>query len=90
MSSMAVANKPSKKQNAQKKNAPQSAGAAFDLPEYLRGVKSEWHKVSWPTWPHLWGQVIVVVIMVAIMTAGLWAIDKIFRIAISLLPGTSL
>jgi preprotein translocase SecE subunit len=51
--------------------------------EYLRGVRTEWGKISWPTWPQIWGQTIVVLVMVTIMSVGLWVIDSLFRILIS-------
>jgi preprotein translocase subunit SecE len=46
------------------------------IKNYLKGVQSEWHKVSWPTWPQIWGQTIVVLVMVSIMTVGLSLIDN--------------
>ena len=51
---------------------------------YLQGVRTEWGKVSWPTWPQVWVQTIVVLIMTTVMSLGLWAIDNLFRLVIQL------
>ncbi|HEY9746051.1 MAG TPA: preprotein translocase subunit SecE [Oculatellaceae cyanobacterium] len=51
--------------------------------EYLKGVRSEWGKITWPTWPQIWGQTIVVLVMVSIMTLGLFIMDYSFYWIIS-------
>jgi preprotein translocase SecE subunit len=64
----------------QKQDAGNSAGEG--LIEYLKGVRSEWGKISWPTWPQIWGQTIIVLVMVTIMTLALFILDNSFRFII--------
>lgn len=49
----------------------------FSLPEYFKGVKTEWTKITWPSRVQVISQTIVVLIMVAIMTLGLWLTDRL-------------
>ncbi len=56
------------------KNTP-TAPKNESLVDYFKGVKAEWTKVSWPTWPQVWGQTIVVLVMTAIITLGLFSMD---------------
>ena len=49
----------------------------FSLPEYFKGVKTEWTKIAWPSRVQVISQTIVVLIMVAIMTLGLWLTDRL-------------
>jgi preprotein translocase SecE subunit len=59
-------------------NKPQTEPQqSFWLPEYFKGVKAEWTKITWPTRVQVISQTIVVLIMVAIMTLGLWLTDRI-------------
>ncbi len=89
MSQMTVTDKETKqvKQSGKEKKskANEQKAPSEGLIAYLKGVRSEWTKVSWPTWPQIWGQTIVVLITVAIATAGLWALDNVFRILIDLI-----
>ena len=52
---------------------------------YLKGVKAEWGKISWPTWPQVWGQTLVVIVMTTIMSVGLFIIDTVFNFVIRFL-----
>jgi len=75
---MATVNKPTKETETtgKKPRKPEtSVSPAEQLKEYLLGVRSEWSKISWPTWPQIWGQTIVVLLMVAIVTLGLFLLD---------------
>jgi preprotein translocase SecE subunit len=46
--------------------------------EYFKGVQAEWFKISWPTWPQIWAQTLVVLFMVIVISLGLLVIDKVF------------
>lgn len=59
-----------------------SAPTGERISAYFKGVKSEWHKISWPTWPQIWGQTIVVLVMVSTVTLGLFIMDYSFRFLI--------
>ncbi|MBX2860366.1 MAG: preprotein translocase subunit SecE [Vampirovibrio sp.] len=65
-----------------KKQAEQDNANANGLAAYLKGVQTEWGKVSWPTMPQIWAQTLVVLVMVSIMSFGLWTIDNLFRLGI--------
>lgn len=52
------------------------------LTTYLKGVRTEWTKISWPTWPQIWGQTIIVLVMVSVMTLCLFALDQSFHFII--------
>lgn len=56
-----------------------------DFGEYLRGVKTEWTKVTWPTWPQIWGQTIVVIVMVTVISTGILVIDQLISFVTRLL-----
>ena len=53
------------------------------LAAYLQGVRTEWTKISWPTGPQIWGQTIVVLVMVTFMTLCLFIIDNLIHFIIS-------
>jgi len=83
---MATVNKPTKETDTtgkKPKKPDERTSPVEQFSEYLLGVKSEWGKISWPTWPQIWGQTIVVLLMVAIMTTGLFILDYGLHIIIS-------
>lgn len=57
--------------------AQQEPQQGFSITEYFKGVKTEWTKITWPTRVQVISQTIVVLVMVAIMTLGLWLTDRI-------------
>jgi preprotein translocase subunit SecE len=72
---MATTNKPTTADKKPRQSEPnQPVGQSFGA--YLQGVRAEWHKISWPTWPQIWGQTIVVLVMVSVMTLGLFVLDN--------------
>ena len=76
--------KPMQADKSDKKPRPAEAqtSPAESFVTYLKGVRAEWGKISWPTWPQIWGQTIVVLVMVSIMTLGLFIIDNGFHFII--------
>lgn len=66
-------------------SAKEPVGNIARLTAYLQGVKAEWGKISWPTWPQIWAQTIVVLVMVSLVTLGLLIIDKFYTFVIGLL-----
>lgn len=93
MSSMATVDKPPKKDTEKGDKKPGQSGAASspleNLGTYLKGVRTEWTKISWPTPPQIMGQTLVVLVMVSIMTLGLFLIDNTFRLIIDLITPNS-
>jgi preprotein translocase SecE subunit len=70
------------------KASPPKAGGSSSNPvesakSYFQGVKSEWGKINWPTWPQIWGQTLVVLVMVILISIGLFAIDYAFHYIIT-------
>lgn len=61
-------------QSASSSLNPESTGLA-GLMLYWQGVRAEWHKITWPSWPQVWGQTIVVLVMVSVMTLLLFIMD---------------
>ena len=86
MSPMATINKSAKdlETTGKKPRTPEEAVSPLvRLQNYLLGVRSEWNKISWPTWPQIWGQTLVVILMVSIMTTGLFMLDYGIHFTIS-------
>lgn len=54
-----------------------------NLSAYFKGIRSEWTKITWPTWPQIWGQTIVVLVMVSIMTLSLFFWDYLMHVIIT-------
>lgn len=86
MTLMATTQKPPAEKSDKKPRPSDASASPFDsLTEYFKGVRSEWGKISWPTWPQIWGQTIVVLVMVSIMTLGLFIMDYSFHWIITLI-----
>jgi preprotein translocase subunit SecE len=62
-----------------------NSSATEQLQTYLAGVRAEWKKITWPTWPQVWGQTIVVLVMVTLITLVLFIIDNSFHEIIKLI-----
>ena len=52
---------------------------------FLGEVRGEMQKVTWPTWPELKGQTIVVIIAVLVIAAFIGVVDFILNSTIKLL-----
>ncbi|MDX2084100.1 MAG: preprotein translocase subunit SecE [Candidatus Melainabacteria bacterium] len=75
------ANAASVKESASKK-AASAAGASGGVIHYLQGVRAEWGKVIWPTPNQILAQTLVVLVVTAIMTLGVWGVDNLFSLLI--------
>lgn len=53
------------------------------LTTYLKGVRIEWTKISWPTTQQIIGQIIVVLAVVSIMTLILFVMDFSFHFIVN-------
>lgn len=58
------------------------------LMEYLKGVKSEWHKITWPDRQQILQETIVVLSVTAITTILILLIDLVLHYIISMIPGS--
>ncbi len=84
VSTMATTNPPKKKTNAKKPkpNTPKNDGGLLNE---LKAIQKEFTKITWPTVPQIWGNTIIVIVMVAIVSLGMWIADNTFRIVIQFL-----
>lgn len=57
----------------------------FNLVEYFRGVRQEWHKISWPTRVQIIAETGVVLVVTSIFTLFVFAADKIFQFIIQII-----
>lgn len=55
---------------------------------FLAEVRSEMDKVTWPTWPELKGQTLVVIVAVLIIAAFIGAVDLVLNNMIKLVVTT--
>jgi preprotein translocase subunit SecE len=85
MSLMATVNKPPSEKKDKKPRQADTSVSAQSIAEYFKGIRAEWKKITWPTWPQIWGQTIVVLVMVSIMTLGLFIMDYSFHWIITLI-----
>lgn len=73
------------KQTPSKKNKPTASEKEEGFMDLLKGIRGEFGKISWPTPQQITGNTIVVLVMVAIVSLGMWGIDNIFRAIIWLI-----
>jgi preprotein translocase subunit SecE len=67
-----------KKVQADEANKPQ--GEKVSPIKFLKEVKTEFFKISWPTKDQVSKEFISVIILVAILTGSIYVIDKIFEV----------
>ncbi|MGE0199495.1 MAG: preprotein translocase subunit SecE [Candidatus Melainabacteria bacterium] len=65
--------------------APAEDGGMEGVKTYLKGVRAEWDKVTWPSKVQMWQQTIVVLITVLVFAVGIYSIDWVFRGLIGLI-----
>jgi preprotein translocase SecE subunit len=81
---MATINQPLKSASGKGRGvSPQSESPIDQLKAYLKGVRAEWDKITWLSWPQIWGQTIVVLVIVTLMTFILFIMDYSFHFIIS-------
>ena len=56
------------------------------LTEYLKGVRSEWNKISWPERQQIVSETLVVIAVTTFATLLIFFIDVTFRWLFSLIP----
>ena len=59
---------------------PQGEGKSFNYLEFLREVKTEFLKVTWPSKAQVTNEFFSVLVLVAILTGIIFLIDKVFGI----------
>lgn len=81
-------NKPQQVTSKKKLDKNQEPTMLSTTIEYLKGVRSEWHKVTWPDRPQIIQETIVVLAVTAFTTILILCIDWILHYVISLIPGS--
>lgn len=66
-------------------NVAPTSEQPFNLADYAKGVKQEWFKISWPTREQVFAETGVVLVVVAIFSIFVLAVDKIFQFIITLI-----
>jgi len=61
------------------------SSASFNLVEYLKGVRQEWFKVTWPSRSQVVAETGVVLMVVAFFAIFVFLVDKIFQFGIGLI-----
>ena len=65
----------------------QNENSFFDnVKTYLKGVKSEWGKITWPSKQQVIGETIQVIVITTIFTVLILSMDLIFKWILSFLP----
>jgi preprotein translocase subunit SecE len=62
-----------------KKDKVQEPTAKEQLVTYFKGVKSEWHKVTWPDRQQVLRETLVVIAVTIFVTALIFVIDVVLR-----------
>lgn len=55
-----------------------------DSKKFLKEVKTEMSKVTWPTWPELKGSTVLVIILSAFFAVYLFVIDNVLALVTNL------
>lgn len=50
---------------------------------YLKGVRAEWGKISWPERSQVFGETFAVVVIVVIFSVSVYFMDVLFKLALS-------
>lgn len=56
------------------------------LKDYFKGVKSEWHKVTWPDKQQTLHETLIVIVITAFVTMLIFLIDVVLRFIIGFIP----
>jgi len=64
----------------------QDPSFAEQLKDYFKGVKSEWHKVTWPDKQQTLHETLIVIVITAFVTMLIFLIDVVLRFIIGFIP----
>lgn len=60
--------------------------AVNTIKTYLKGVRAEWGKISWPERRQVFAETLFVVVIVVVFTVSVYLMDVIFKWALSFIP----
>lgn len=53
---------------------------------YLKGVRAEWGKITWPERRQVFAETLFVIVIVAVFTVAVYLMDVIFKWVLSFIP----
>lgn len=53
---------------------------------YLKGVRAEWGKISWPERSQVFGETFAVVVIVFVFTLSVYLMDVFFKFILGFIP----
>lgn len=53
---------------------------------YLKGVRAEWGKISWPERSQVFGETFAVVVIVVVFTLSVYLMDVFFKFILGFIP----
>lgn len=53
---------------------------------YLKGVRAEWGKITWPERRQVFAETLFVIVIVVVFTVSVYFMDVFFKWALSLIP----
>lgn len=60
--------------------------AVNTIKTYLKGVRAEWGKISWPERRQVFAETLFVVVIVVVFTVSVYLMDVIFKWALNFIP----
>lgn len=60
--------------------------ALNSIKTYLKGVRAEWGKITWPEKSQIFGETLFVVVIVFVFTVSVYFMDVIFKWALGFIP----
>lgn len=59
--------------------------ALNSIKTYLKGVRAEWGKITWPEKSQVFGETFAVVVIVFVFTLAVYLMDVVFKLALGVI-----
>ena len=60
--------------------------AVNSIKTYLKGVRAEWGKISWPERQQVFGETLFVIVIVTVFTIAVYVMDIFFKFILGFIP----
>lgn len=60
--------------------------AVNSITTYLKGVRAEWGKISWPERAQVFGETFAVIVIVTVFTITVYLMDIFFKFILGFIP----
>lgn len=60
--------------------------AVNTIKTYLKGVRAEWGKITWPERRQVFAETLFVIVIVVVFTVSVYLMDKFFQLILGLIP----